>query len=201
NRCIEGDNTGTNRADGGTPPTLLRISNLTCVTSNVDMNAGTNPSSKGDAEGLLFREGAWFELYHSIITSNDLAMASSEWLELQVTEGPETLDAAQAGISVAKSNMIACSEPLKLAPDAANAGFALRLWLAGCGSADVPPNGNSNSVVIDTNLPAMLLDGGVGTRAYRTLDLLTDSAGAQVFDQSGTVSPGGTGQLFDVATV
>src|SRR5690606_39940171 len=92
-------------------------------------------------------------------------------------------------------------EPLKLAPDAANAGFDLRLWLAGGGSADVPPNGNSNNVVIDTNLPAMLLDGGVGTRAYRTLDLLTDSAGAQVFDQSGTVSPGGTGQLFDVATV
>lgn len=201
NRCIEGDNTGTNRSDGGTPPTLLRISNLTCVTSNISMNAGTNPSSKGDAEGLLFREGARFELYNSIVTSNDLTMASHECLELEDTEGPETIDAAQAGISIAKSNVIACSEPLKVAPDSMNAGFDLAVWLAGGGTADVPANDNSNNVVVDTNLPAMLLDGGVGTRAYRTLDLLTDSTGAQIFDQSGTTSPGGTGQLFDVSTV
>src|SRR5690606_21032641 len=161
NRCIEGDNTGTNRSDGGTPPTLLRISNLTCVTSNISMNAGTNPSSKGDAEGLLFREGARFELYNSIVTSNDLTMASHECLELEDTEGPETIDTAQAGISIATSNVIACSEPLKVAPDSMNAGLDLAVWLAGGGTADVPANDNSNNVVVDTNLPAMLLDGGV----------------------------------------
>ena len=202
NRCIEADNTGTDRADDGTPSTLLRISNLTCVTSNVAMNAGTNPSSKGDAEGLLFREGAHFELYNSIVTSNEVAMTSNECFELEDTEGPQTVDAAQAGISIAKSNIIACSEPLKLAADVSNAGFDLAVWLAGGdGSAEVPTNDNSNNVVVDVNLPAMLLDGGVGTRAYRTLELLTDSTGAQIFDQSGTTSAGGTGQLFDVSTV
>src|SRR5690606_6851717 len=69
NRCIEGDNTGEGRSDAFTPTTKLRISNMTCVVTHVDVNTGTNPSSKGDAEGVLFREGAYFELYNSIITS------------------------------------------------------------------------------------------------------------------------------------
>ena len=192
NRCIEADNTGSDRSDAGTPTTLLRISNLTCVTSNVTMNTGTSPSSKGDAEGLLFREGAYFELYNSIVTSNETTMTSHECFELEDTEGPETVDAAQAGISIARSNIVACSEPLKLGADAANADFDLAVWLAGGdGSAGTPTNGNTNNVVIDVNLPANLLDGGVNSRGYLTLDLLTDSTGAQVFDQAA--------QLTDVA--
>src|SRR5690606_31011997 len=99
NRCIEADNTGAGRADNGTPTTLMRISNLTCVTSNVTENTGTNPTSKGSAEGLLFREGAHFELYNSIVTSNELTMQSHECFELEDTEGPETVDGAQAGTS------------------------------------------------------------------------------------------------------
>lgn len=194
NRCIEADNTGSDRSDAGTPTTLLRISNLTCVTSNVTMNEGTNPSSKGDAEGLLFREGAFFELYNSIVTSNETTMRSHECFELEDTEGPETVDAAQAGISIAQSNIIACSEALKLSADAANADFDLAVWLAGGdGSDGTPTNANSNNVVIDANLPANLLDGGVNSRGYRTLDLLTDSTGAQVFDQAA--------QLADVAPI
>src|SRR5690606_27854289 len=196
-RCIEADNTGSGRADDTTPTTLLRISNLTCVTSNVDESAGTNPSSKGDAEGLLFREGAFFELYNSLVTSNEPTMQSNECFELEDTEGPETIAAAKAGVSIAKSNIIACSEALKVGADAANAGFDLAVWLAGGdGSAEVPTNDNSDNVVVDANLPANLLEGGVGTRGYLTLDLLTDSIGAQIFDQSGTTAPG---QLFDAA--
>src|SRR5690606_3176285 len=67
--------------------------------------------------------------------------------------------------------------------------------------ADTPDNANENNVVVDTNLPASLLDGGVGTRAYATLDLLTDSTGAQIFDQSGVVATGEPGQLFDVGAL
>lgn len=193
NRCIEGDNTGGNRDDGITPRTLLRISNMTCVTSNIDQGAGTNPSAKGDSEGPLFREGAWFEMYNSIVTSNEATMSSNECVELDDSEGPETIDGAQGDDpnatgqqSFASSNVIACSEALKIGADAANAGFDLAAWMAAAP--------NANNVVDSTNIPyAMLLDGGVGTRAYRTLDMIQDSTGAVVFDQAT--------QLFDAGAL
>jgi hypothetical protein len=190
NRCIEGDNTGGNRADSFTPTTKLRISNLTCVTSNIDENGGMNPSSKGDSEGPLFREGAYFELYNSLITSNETNMNSNECLELDDSEGPETIDAAQAGTSIAIGNIIACSEATKFGEDAANVGFDLGVWLAGGdGSAATPANTNTNNVVEETNLPASLVEGGVGTRGYLTSELLTDSLGGVLFDQTTQLFP------------
>jgi hypothetical protein len=200
NRCIEADNTGGGRADSFTPTTKLRISNMTCITSNVDESAGTNPSSKGSSEGPLFREGAFFEMYNSIVTSNEAAMASNECLELDDTEGPDTIDAAQDGTSIAISNLIACGEPLLIGADAANTGFDLAIWLAGGdGSAQIPANANANNVVESTNLPANLIDGGVGTRGYLTLDLLTDSTGAQLFDQATQIyDPSGLGSIFEL---
>lgn len=200
NRCIEADNTGVGLADGITPTTKMRISNLTCIVTNVDTNAGTNPSSKGDAEGVLFREGAHFELYNSLITSNDLGMLSNECFELEDTEGPETLDGAQSGTSIAISNLIACSEAVKPGViNAANAGFNVNVWLAGGdGSAATPTNTNVNNVVVNANLPATLVEGGVGSRGYRTLDLLTDSIGGQLsvplFDVAGL------GGIFETPT-
>jgi hypothetical protein len=193
NRCIEADNTGEG-VDFFTPTTKLRISNMTCVTSNVDTNAGTNPSSKGDAEGPLFREGAFFELYNSLITSYDVSMASNECIEIDDTEGPETIDAAQAGTSVAKSNLIACSEAVKNGTiNAANAGFSFATWLAGGdGSAQIPTNSNTFNIVENANLPANVLDGASGTRRYLTAASLTNSASAVLFDQAT--------QLFNVAT-
>jgi hypothetical protein len=211
NRCIEGDNTGEGRDDSFTPNTKLRISNLTCITSNVDENAGMNPSSKGDSEGPLFREGVYFEIYNSLITSNEAMMSSNECLELADSEGPETVDAAQDGTSIAISNLVACSEPLKVGADAANAGFdpspegsALATWLnGGDGSADIPTNTNTNNVVVDTALlPANLIDGGVGGRGYLTSAALTDSASTAVFDQSAQLYDVGAnlGGIFDTPT-
>ncbi len=195
NRCIEADNTGEGRADSFTPTTSMRISNMTCVTSNVDTNAGTAPSSKGDSEGPLFREGAYFQMYNSIITSNEATMRSNECIEIDDTEGPETIDAAQAGTSVARSNLIACSEAVKNGViNAANTGFSFATWLAGGdGSAQIPTNSNTNNVVDNTNLPAALLVGGVSTRAYLTAAALTNSVGTVLFDQSA--------QIFDVTTL
>lgn len=95
NNCVEGDNTGENRADDLQPFTKARISNLTCVTSGVDRNMGTSPSGKGDSEGVLLREGTFFELYNSIVTSNAAGMASNECLEIVDSEGPQTIDAAE----------------------------------------------------------------------------------------------------------
>jgi hypothetical protein len=195
NRCIEADNGGENRADSFTPTTKLRISNLTCVVTNVDANAGSNPSSKGDAEGPLFREGAYFEMYNSLVASSDPSMLSNECIEIEDTEGPQSIDAAQAGTSVAKSNLIACSEAVKTGiVNAANAGFNFLTWLAGGdGSPQIPTNGNTNNVVENANLPANVLDGAAGTRRYLTASALTNSASAVLFDQAT--------QLFDVTTL
>ena len=193
NRCIEGDNTGGNRGDGITPTTKLRISNLTCITSSIDENGGTNPTGKGDSEGPLFREGAYFEIYNSLITSNDPMMASNECFELDDSEGPQTIDAAQDGTSIAISNLIMCSEATKATGvDPLNAGFDLNDWLAGGGvNAQTPPNSNADNVVVTgANIPGAVIDGGVGTRGYLTAASLEDINMAVVFDQAT--------QLYDV---
>lgn len=179
NRCIEGDNTGGNRGDGITPTTKLIISNLTCVTSNIDEGAGVNVSSKGDSEGPLFREGAFFEMYNSVVTSNAPGMASNECFELDDSEGPQTIAAAVAGTSIASSNVIACSEPTKAGVDAANEPFDVDAWLAS-GST------NTNNVIITgADLVAQSLVVGVpGSRGYLTASTITDGSGVEVFNQA-----------------
>lgn len=210
NRCIEGDNTGGGRGDGITPRTLLRISNLTCVTSNIDESAGTNPSSKGDSEGPLFREGAWFELYNSIMTSNFADMDSNECFELDDSEGPETIDGAQDGTSVASSNVIACGEADKAGIDPTNGAFDVRNWLEGGGiNGDTPANGNTNNVVVGgtgtsdlTDLPfTALIVGGTGTRGYLTVADIQDQGGTTAFDQSSQLFDAGSlGGIFETPT-
>jgi hypothetical protein len=171
NTCVEADNTGENRADDIQPFTKGRISNLTCVTSNVDRNAGDAPSGKGDSEGPVFREGAFFELYNSIITSSAPGMASNECLEIIDSEGPQTIDAAEAGWSVAASNIIACTEALKAGIDPANAAFSFSAWLAS--------GANTNNLVVDGStvgaLPVTVLEGlATNPRAYMTSATFAD---------------------------
>ncbi|HEX7765050.1 MAG TPA: hypothetical protein VF433_15760, partial [Cellvibrio sp.] len=171
NRCIEGDNTGEGRADGILPMTHPRISNHTCITSGVDTNQGTFPTSKGDSEGPLLREGTQFELYNSIITSNAPGMASNECFEQDDTEGPETVDAMEAGISVVKSTLVACSEAIKTGKvDPSNAGFNAKTWFTAAGN---------NNVVIDSSvtggLPATVIkDLATNPRAYITAPAFSD---------------------------
>ncbi|MDJ0761018.1 MAG: hypothetical protein QNJ19_16605 [Woeseiaceae bacterium] len=192
NRCIEGDNTGGGRGDGITPTTKLVISNLTCITSNIDEGAGTSPSSKGDSEGPLFREGAYFEMYNSIVTSNAPGHASNECIEVADSEGPETIDAVENGTSVLASNVVACaaSDFIKSSPNSfANAAIedAELLALLTSGS-------NTNNVLDNSNIEyTSLITGGTSTRGYLTADTITDSTSAVVFDQST--------DLFDVSSV
>src|SRR5690606_13940817 len=165
NACVEADNTGENRADGLQPYTKGRISNMTRVTSSVDRNAGDFPSGKGDSEGPVFREGAFFEMYNSIVTSNADGMASNECLEIIDSEGPETINAAEAGWSIAASNFIACTEALKQGVNPENSAFSFATWL---GTAP-----NANNIVVDGSetgsLPVTILDGlATNPRAYIT---------------------------------
>jgi hypothetical protein len=187
NRCVEGDNTGGGRSDSFTPTTNLIISNLTCITSDIKQDKGVNSTSKGDSEGPLFREGAYFQMYNSIVTSNAVAMASQECLELDNSEGPETINAAKAGISKASSNVIACEEATK-ASGATKGAFDLVKWLAGgeAGNTDTPANANTNNVIITgADIPAQsLIVDGVGTRDYRTAATITDANGVVIFDQA-----------------
>ena len=170
-RCIEGDNTGKDRADDLLPMTHPRIANMTCVTSGVKKNEGTIPSPKDDSEGPLFREGTQFELYNTIITSNATGMASNECFEVDDTEGPTTVDGIEDGISVAKSNLVVCSESIKTGTlDPSNSTFNAKTWFTTAGN---------NNVVIDADvtggLPATILkDLATNPRAYLTLASMTD---------------------------
>lgn len=177
NRCVEGDNTGEGRADDLSPFTKLRISNMTCITSSVDEGEGDFPTAKGSSEGPLYREGVHFEMYNSIITSNALGMASNECLELDDTEGPATIAAARNGVSVAKSNLIACTEATKAGVDPANGTFDINQWLTS--------GVNSNNVILDESitgaLPASIIqDLDSNPRAYITAVSFSDGNAAVI---------------------
>jgi hypothetical protein len=115
NRCIEGDNIGQSRADAGVPldtaplttPTII---NMTCITSNSDVN------THGDSEGPLARLGAHLRLENSIVfggygTSVN-AFASNECLEVESTE---SLAAAAGGEEtfLLTNNVVGCEEAIK----------------------------------------------------------------------------------------
>jgi hypothetical protein len=167
NRCIEADNTGDTLPDNIAPFTKGRVSNMTCITSNVKTNSGTAPSSKGDAEGPLFREGSYFELYNSIITSNATGMASQECFEVEHTQ---TVAGIQSGFSVASGNVVACTEAIKIS---SSAGLNLRDWWV-----------NSGNAVVDAtaNLPATVITGlsPTNAKAYVTAPSMTTAAGAAI---------------------
>jgi len=106
---------------------------MTCITSNVDQDQGLQPSSKGDSEGPLYREGVYFEQYNSIITSAAANQASNECFELNNTSGTTfTTAAILSGYSVASGNVIACSEALK---DAGDPAFDLTTWFGATNTA------------------------------------------------------------------
>jgi hypothetical protein len=181
NRCIEGDNTGTGLPDNTQPISHPRISNLTCVTSGVKQNQGTTPSGKGDSEGPLMREGAQFEIYNSIITSNATGMSSQECFELEDNAGPETVSAAKTGISVVKSTIVACTESVKTGTlNAANAGFNAKNWFTNTETPANATNNNADNVVLDStstagSLPATIIkDLATNPKAYITAPVFTD---------------------------
>ena len=167
NRCIEADNTGDSLPDDMAPYTKGRISNMTCITSNVDTNAGSAPSSKGDAEGPLYREGTYFEQYNSIITSNASGMASNECFEI---EHAQTVDGVNQGFSAASGNIVACTEALKVA---SSAGLDLRTWWTGNGNAVV-----DSAVALPANLVSGL--GQSNPKAYVTAGSFSDANGTAI---------------------
>lgn len=175
NNCVEADNTGEGRADNLTPLTKGRISNLTCLTSYVNEDQGEFPSSKGSSEGMIYREGAIFEIYNSIVTSSTVDMTSNECFEIADSDGPETIDYAEAGYSMAASNFIACTEPVKQGVNAANAAFSFETWLA------TAPNANNVIVADAANLPVSIIEGlADNPRAYTTAAAFADASATAI---------------------
>lgn len=164
NRCVEADNTGSRFPDDLQPFTKGRISNMTCITSNVDSGQGTAPSPKGDSEGSLYREGVYFEEYNSIITSNATGMASNECFEV---ESAQSIAGMQSGISRASGNVYACTEAVKIS-GAAN--FDLRNWLVSNGSVVIDSSANLPATVIKDLSPS-------NPTAYITAPTMTDANG------------------------
>jgi len=215
NRCIEGDNTGGGRADSITPTTKLWISNLTCITSDIAENTGANPSSKGDSEGVLFREGAFFEMYNSIVTSNNVTAGiynSDDCFEVADTEGPDAIDAVEAGavagtpasltgnFSRMASNIIACDDAVEASPGAfANNGVVGDAELL----ALITQNNNTNNLIVATGdeFASLILnnDGaGVYDRGYLTADSIEQAAGTVAFDQATQIADLNDDTLFPV---
>jgi hypothetical protein len=171
NYCVEADNAGGDRADDTLPLTKGRISNMTCVLSNVASGQGTSPSSKGASRGTIYREGAIFEMYNSIITANTEGMTQERCLVVDDSSGPQTIDFMELGYSAASSNLIACTSPLVADTDPANSAFSLSDWL---------DNGtNQNNFVFSSDetgaLPITVLDGlATNPRAYITAEAFAD---------------------------
>jgi hypothetical protein len=130
NRCIEGDNVGESRSDVGValdtaPLTTPTVRNLTCITSNSDVN------THGDSEGPLARQGAQHVIADSIIYAGYgtaiNALASNECFEVESTESLAFAAAGGATFN-AVNNVIACQEAVK--GTLAN-GDALTEWFLG----------------------------------------------------------------------
>lgn len=165
NRCVEADNTGDTRPDDVAPYTKGRISNMTCIVTDVDAGQGQFPSTKGDAEGPLYREGSYFEQYNSITVASTATMASNECFEI---ESAQSIAGIGSGFSVARGNLVACSEALK-----AVSSFNIRDWWT-----------TSGNVVVNeaARLPVTALKGlgAANPRAYITAPAFTDATGAAI---------------------
>lgn len=175
NHCVEADNTGAGRPDDIKPLTKLRISNLTCVTNNVAKNQGTTPSPDGDSLGLLIREGFFIELYNSVVTANTSGMASKSLLNFNDVDGPQTIQGANAGWSVAKSNLFAGTAGVNASKvDPSNGAFSTATWLA-----SGPGNANNMVITAANQLPVNILKNlATSDKAYITLANITDATTA-----------------------
>jgi hypothetical protein len=190
NRCVEGDNVGQARFDGGepldtAPQTKPIIRNLTCITSNVDTADG---SFHGDSEGPLLRVGAQAEIVDSIIYGgyglaplpvNGLHKASNECFEVEGVAGDTvTKEAAAAGETTLNTTIIACdTEPLKgTLPN----GDPFTDWALGLNPSTNGANysfNTGNAVITDTlNANVHILE----PDSFYTATALTDAAGTAI---------------------
>jgi len=143
NRCVEGDNIGEGRANGGEPLDTAPLShptirNMTCVMGMSD--TGTHDPS----EGIILRRGATAVFENAILFGAyvDDAGNNNECWEIDDTR---TQEFAIAGDTTMNSTIIACDEPTK---DDLSNGDSLLVWTLNSNGA-YPFN--MDNVVINTS--------------------------------------------------
>ena len=139
NRCIELDNIGESRSTGGqpldrAPITAATVRNLTCITSNTDVN------THGDSEGVLVRQGGRLLLEDSIVYSghgtNRNGVTSNECYEID-DNAPLDLSRVHAINGATEpmrvtNTIIACELP---AQDSLPNGDTILSWIQGTGNS------------------------------------------------------------------
>jgi hypothetical protein len=175
NRCVEGDNINSERAGEplDTPPlTTPTIRNMTCITSNSDVN------THGDAEGILVRQGAQLDLEDSIVFAGyGFAANGSTSNECFEIETDVSLAFGAGGSSTVTNSLIACEEAAK--GTFAN-GDPVADWVRGLNpstnGADYSFNAGNVIVADSANPSTVVLEPGT----YFTAANLADEFGAPI---------------------
>jgi hypothetical protein len=180
NRCIEHDNVGEARSTAGVPMntaplTQVTVRNLTCITSNTDVN------THGDAEGVLVRQGGQLVLEDSIIyagygtTVNGLA--SNECYEIDDSDNVSRAFAAAGDAFNVSNTVIACQTP---AQDNLPNGDTILSWLQGAnpsaGGSNYSFNAGNVIITDPTNANVRVLQPGT----YFTAASIVDATGTTV---------------------
>lgn len=175
NRCVEGDNIGSSRADAGQPLDTAPVSNptitnLTCITSNHD--AGTHDPS----EGAVLRRGPQAQFVDSIFFGGYADDVGEDNECFEIDDGV-TRDFAQNGDTTMNTTIIACEDPTK---DALENGDDISEWVLG---ANPSTAGADYSFNADNFIESDPMNANVSIlepQSFLTADTLTDSSGAAI---------------------
>lgn len=181
NRCVEGDNIGESRANGGepldtAPLTNPVIKNMTCILSNQD------GGSRDPSEGVTIRRGAQGQYVNNLIYGGFAADAGADNECFEIDDGV-TRQFAQDGVTTINQSVIACAQATK---DDLNNGDPISQWVLNSSGSGADYSFNAgNTIILDAqNANVSLMD------SYFTATTLTDDAGNPV-----TVAPAGASHI------
>ena len=180
NRCIEGDNVGSARSDIGVPLntaplTVGTVRNMTCITSNTDVN------THGDSEGVLVRQGGKLILENSIIYSGYgtavNGVTSNECYEIDDNDNFSRAFAA-ANDSFRTTNTVDACE--LLAQDNLPNGDTILSWLQGANPSANGANYSFNSGNVTINTPVNANVRVLQPNSFFTAATIVDASGTTV---------------------
>ena len=176
NRCIEGDNIGSGRADQGVPldtapVTNPMISNLTCIMSSHD--AGTHDPS----EGIVLRRGPRAQFTDSVIFGAyaDDVGENNECFEF---DDDVTRNFAQGGDTTMTNSLIVCEDATK---DSLQNGDDIAEWVLGANPSTNGANYDFNTGNVIVEAADLVADTDINVLdCFYTDSTLTDDVGAQI---------------------
>ena len=168
-RCIEADNGGT--VFDLVPPSNGTVKRLTCITSGAKLPIAIH----GDSMGAELRRGTRFKIEDSIFYDayaiNRLNQVPGRCLRVTDTQSAQ---AAQAGNSSVKSNLLACRTPTSNGTNWTTVfsnGDSVASWTRNNGVGAYPNNTNNVFITDSTNANVRVLD------SFFTATQFVDAAG------------------------